>query len=164
MKIEFNNIIVNIITFNIMLSRTPVRNPEKSSTKQGLIYKITSPKGKNYIGQTTKSFEHRWQAHISGARCNKGKCRVFENAINKCGVDNFKTETLLITSEDLLDFYERMFIETYNSLAPNGYNLREGGNGICTKYMREQMRIGNNKKLAKKSWPYKQHPCIKYVY
>lgn len=147
------------------MNRTPVRNPNKSSIKSGLIYKITAPgpKYKSYIGQTILKFEDRWRKHIYAASVNKKGCRYFEKAINKYKPENFTTEILLICSEDLLDFYEKMFIDVYQTLAPHGYNLREGGNGDCTEEMRRQMVIGNNKKLLRKAKLNENEVSVKYV-
>lgn len=41
--------------------------------------------------------------------------------MNKCGI-------YMITSNDLLNKLEIEFISKYNTLTPNGYNLKSGGN------------------------------------
>lgn len=85
-----------------------------------MIYKHTSPDGKSYIGQTTnyckRSDEHR----------NSYTNPFFLEAINKYGWDNFTHEILIyvLTREDA-NILEAMYINKYNSLHPNGYNLKK---------------------------------------
>lgn len=103
----------------------------------GYIYCLTSPKGKKYIGQTRRSLEKRYEEH---AKANNG-CRLLCNAIRKYGFDSFMKETLLIIDDEMLDEYEKKFISAYNTLYPNGYNIRSGGsNGFHCDESREKMR------------------------
>ena len=140
-------------------------NPKRSATAPAYIYKITSPSGKSYIGQTTQNPKTRWIQHIYAANATENKCRAFERAIRKYGEDAFTHETLLLINENMVDYYEVKLIALYDTLSPNGYNLRDGGNvGTCTAEMRAQMVIGNNKKIANKSWNYEHHPKVKYIY
>lgn len=136
---------------------------EKRSNKVGYIYIHTSPSGKSYIGQTTLSIDIRWQQHVAAATNNYNQCIALERAIRHHGANNFKHETMLMINENMLDFYEERFIEMHNTLVPNGYNLRAGGNGICTEYMRDNMRKGNDKKLINKAVATPNHLQIKYV-
>ena len=39
----------------------------------GLIYKLTSPEKKSWIGQTIRSFDDRWKQHIRDIRKAKKK-------------------------------------------------------------------------------------------
>jgi len=91
----------------------------------GYIYKITNKiDNKLYIGQTINDCEARWRHHIS-----KGSnCRYLSAAIKKYGVDSFEFKLVCITFDNNLDDMEINYIKQYNSLAPNGYNLRLGGN------------------------------------
>jgi group I intron endonuclease len=89
-----------------------------------LIYKYTGPSGKSYIGQT-KNHIRRISEHTS----KRNRCRVFHAAIKKYGWDNFTCEILaenltLETANKL----EESYITEHQTIAPNGYNLREGGN------------------------------------
>jgi group I intron endonuclease len=108
-----------------------------------IVYKITNKiNGKCYIGQTINSLETRWYYH-----CRKNSfCRYLGNAIQKYGKEAFSVEVIAEcqTPEDLNNT-EKHFIEVYNSLAPNGYNLREGGGGYGK--MSEEA-----KKKMKESW------------
>ena len=90
---------------------------------RGIIYKITSPSGKVYVGQTMRSFETRVAEH----KFKTSNCTALKNAINKYG-DEMKYE---IIEEDVpqehLDDREIHWISHSNSLAPGGYNLNTGG-------------------------------------
>ncbi len=84
--------------------------------------------GKVYVGQTTQSLCRRWQAHIGHARRADRGVSVIGAAILKHGHTNFKIELLEVCdSQDALNFAECKWIDHFNSYAPNGYNLRQGG-------------------------------------
>lgn len=110
------------------------------------IYRHTSPSGKSYIGQTTNP-KHREYLH----KRSDNACPAFRKAIQKYGWDNFIHETLIICStlEDAND-KESHFINLYNSLSPNGYNLTTGGTNI--KFSQEVI----DKIQQSRSW-YKHH-------
>ncbi len=77
---------------------------------------------KKYVGQTTKTIKQRWDRHIKS-----NTNFPIHNAIRKYGKDNFVISE--IDSSDNLDkanwkeVYWGLF---YNSIFPNGYNLRLG--------------------------------------
>jgi group I intron endonuclease len=111
----------------------------------GVIYCLTSPSGKKYIGQTKRSVERRLREH---SKCSPG-CVALNNAIEEYGFENFVCETLLIVNDAMLDFYEVKLIEMYDTVSPNGYNIRFGGsvNSKHCKESCERMRLaklGNN--------------------
>jgi group I intron endonuclease len=96
---------------------------------RGIIYKYTSPSGKNYIGQTTNE-KNRKCCFLTKTLYGGGK---INNARNKYGACNFTYEVLKEIEEndidklhDLLDKYEVEYIKFYNSFK-NGYNSTEGG-------------------------------------
>jgi hypothetical protein len=90
---------------------------------RGIIYKISSPSGKVYVGQTVRSFEKRIRQHKSKHSC----CTYLKRAIQKYG-DEMKYE---IIEEDVpqeqLDEREIHWIKELNSIAPTGYNCTTGG-------------------------------------
>jgi hypothetical protein len=68
----------------VMEEEAPCQPCEKDQNKEcmgrkGIIYKITSPSGKVYVGQTVRSFEKRMQEH----KDSKSKCSAVKNAIDK---------------------------------------------------------------------------------
>lgn len=111
---------------------------------QGQIYLIENTvQNKKYIGQTLShrknhqkyrpfGFQGRFKDHLSEALCNtkKKQCRYLNNAIRAHGKDAFKVSLLHICARDALDMWERHYIESENTLFPNGYNLTKGGKTI----------------------------------
>lgn len=88
------------------------------------IYKITNLiNGKVYIGQSVRP-KVRFQEHWNNAK-NKRDNYPIHNAMRKYGKENFQMEILEWTEE--YDQREKDWINFYNSLFPNGYNLIEGG-------------------------------------
>ena len=87
------------------------------------IYKITSPSGKSYIGQTEKTLETR----LNGHRSPGSNCILLKRAAAKYGWDNMKAEVLLYCNKEDLNEYERAMITAYDTMAPNGYNCSSGG-------------------------------------
>ena len=91
-----------------------------------LVYKHTSPSGKCYIGQTC-DYHRRCVTHKSKAR-TKRVDSAFSNAIAKYEWDNFTHEILKDgLTIDESNYWEDYYIKEFNSLAPHGYNLRDGG-------------------------------------
>lgn len=110
----------------------------------GVIYRITSPSGKSYIGQTRRDAEKRKEEHF---KC-QGNCIILENAIKKYK-DQMMFEVLFEVNDELLDFYETRFIEALGTLEPNGYNIRTGGAaGLHSAESCERMRLA---KLGEKN-------------
>lgn len=82
------------------------------------IYKITNLiNNKHYIGQSVH-IEKRWQEH-----CRPSADSLIAKAIQTYGKDNFTFEILEECSIKELDKLEYKYIELYNSLIPNGYNI-----------------------------------------
>ncbi|AGE50181.1 GIY-YIG catalytic domain-containing endonuclease [Acanthocystis turfacea Chlorella virus Canal-1] len=88
----------------------------------GFIYMFTSPTKKRYIGQTIQTNEERFKQHLQPS----SGCKAIYGAIKKHGWDNMKKEWFEVP-DDELNFYEEMLVELYETLAPSGYNLKEGG-------------------------------------
>jgi hypothetical protein len=98
----------------------------------GLVYKISnSVNSKLYIGQTKASLEERWLWHLEHARKKNLNPDGLHHAINAYGSDCF-TVTVIDRCGDLRELaeLERKHISEYNSLAPNGYNIGKGGEGL----------------------------------
>ena len=94
-----------------------------------IIYKSTNKiTGKIYVGQTTHTLDKRIKSHLKESKMESN--RPFMLSINKYGEDNFIFET--IDSADNLDELndkEIYWINFYNSVSPNGYNVTGGGQG-----------------------------------
>lgn len=95
---------------------------------KGAIYKVTSPSGKNYIGQTIYEIKNRWRDHCYDAfDINKDHCKLLNKAIRKYGKDAFILECLEYCDKCDLDNREEYYINKLNTLKPFGYNLKQGG-------------------------------------
>jgi group I intron endonuclease len=91
---------------------------------QGIVYKITcKPTGMSYVGQTVQGLNKRMRQH----REQRSYCRYLSEAIKEHNWSNFEVETLWQGNSKLLNDMENKFIAEHNTMAPNGYNLREGG-------------------------------------
>jgi group I intron endonuclease len=132
----------------------------------GMIYIITNKIDNNkYIGQTTTSLNERFKHHVKNAKHKIVRCRLIENAISEYGDENFSIEALITCDVSLLDFYENKFINEYNTLSPNGYNLRTGGlknNRFCTESL---TLIGKSSKYRNMSDENKKrlHDALKII-
>lgn len=94
---------------------------KKYQTKS--IYKITNNiNHKIYIGQSIHPLQ-RFQEHCCR---QESYTSLIGYAINKYGKENFSFN---IIEEDIENYNEReqYWIQYYNSLAPNGYNIAKGG-------------------------------------
>jgi group I intron endonuclease len=130
---------------------------------EGEIYCITSPSGKKYIGQCVKQlsngknwgYTQRWKEHIRDSN-SRNYCRLLNNAIIKYGSENFTVEIIKECNISELNYYEQYYINSYNTLSPNGYNLTTGGS-VCrqseeTQNLKRVSMIGKNlgKQLPKR--------------
>lgn len=128
---------------------------EQKNLVTGQIYKITNIKNnKIYIGQVVShrlnkkkyrpfGYIGRFNDHISEALNNtkKKQCTFLNNAIRKYGKDFFKVDLLLECSKETMDENEIKYINEFNSLYPDGYNLTNGGKTT------EYIKMDNNQKL-----------------
>jgi group I intron endonuclease len=86
-----------------------------------IIYLLSFPNGKHYVGRTRNSLEQRLTEHKT--RATKGYQHPLYYAINKYGWDNITKRTLHnADTEEELVLKELEFIKQYNSLQ-SGYNL-----------------------------------------
>lgn len=113
----------------------------------GNIYKLTSPSGKCYIGQTI----HLNRRLRDYSRLNCDKQWKLLRALEKYGFENFKLEILFQYNSDnrsrlniILDAMEKFCIKKYDSVY-SGYNIRFGGTGgKCTEETLEKMRFAQS--------------------
>lgn len=90
----------------------------------GYIYLITNMiNKKQYVGQTKRpDIQDRWRQHK-----HKMAGRHLVGAYNKYGVENFKYQIICICFDEDCDKYEEEYIKKFNTMSPNGYNLKGGG-------------------------------------
>ena len=94
-------------------------------TVNGVVYLLTSPSGKCYVGQSW-CYENRMSQYRRGEGAH-----AIGAAIAKYSWDNF-TATIIkrgIETQEALDAAEDAFIVSLNTMSPNGYNMRSGGKG-----------------------------------
>lgn len=99
----------------------------------GVIYRIVSPSGKAYYGQTSKSADKRWRKHQLAAEkgeCKKA-CHAINRAIRKYGWENMVKEIVEECDNEKLNEREIHWILEQKSLYPGGYNLTTGGAGCA---------------------------------
>ncbi|ABT16771.1 hypothetical protein ATCV1_Z637L [Acanthocystis turfacea chlorella virus 1] len=111
----------------------------------GFIYRLTSPYGKSYIGQTFRPIEERFKEHQT-----RSDCVAISRAIQFHGWHNMKKEWIEVRDDDL-NFYEEMLVALLGTLSPGGYNLKEGGsNGKPSIESREKMSKAQKGKILTK--------------
>lgn len=131
----------------------------------GDIYKATCKiTNKSYIGQAKKyqgkfdnkwGYKKRWESHIKEALKSKSDhCSYLNNAIRKYGYNNFTLELIdEADTKELLDELEKKYIQQFNTMVPDGYNLDSGGNkgykvSEQTKLKQSKTRLGMRKNKA----------------
>lgn len=107
----------------------------------GVIYKLTFPSGKCYVGQTAGSAVKRWTRHRWEAEKN-GSQAIVHHAIRKYGWKTVKPQVIATVADNELDEEEKRQIEIHNCITPNGYNGRVGGllGSLCAEEVRKKMR------------------------
>ena len=119
------------------------------------IYKITNlSNGKMYVGQAVSHIlnhkkyrpygcEGRFRCHISEAfSSKKNQSHYLNNAIRKYGVNEFNVELIENCKIEKADERETYYINELNTLFPNGYNLKNGGN-VFTHTDESKRRVSN---------------------
>ena len=117
------------------------------------IYKITNPKGKIYIGQST-NIEDRWE---KGHKYNSGSGKKLKNSLNKYGWENHKKEILEECVIEHLSERETYWIEYYDSYKKGLNSTSKGG---IQGYKDEQWRKTHSEGLKgrKGVWEGKKRP------
>jgi group I intron endonuclease len=108
----------------------------------GFIYCITFPSEKRYIGQTRQDIKKRLIQHKS-SKDNTLISRAFKK------YEQYKCEVLLECENEKLDVLEDKYISEYNTMSPNGYNMRTGGqNGY---HFTDEVKVKCSKKARKQN-------------
>jgi hypothetical protein len=128
-----------------------------------LIYKHTNKiNGMCYIGQCLQyqnmtyeqSMLFRWQGHCEAAiRLNS--YNTFHKAIREFGQENFEHEVIdqFIPNQEEENEAEMYWIELYNCVVPNGYNMNKGGSGNTglTQTQETRNKIGDGNRGKKRT-------------
>ena len=137
---------------HLELSNIIIDDPNKRYCE---IYKITNlTTDKIYVGQAVSHIlnhkkyrpygrEGRFRCHISEAfSTKKNQSHYLNNAIRKYGVEDFVVELIECCEIKDADERETHYIKEFNSLFPNGYNLKNGGN-VFTHSDESKKRVSN---------------------
>jgi group I intron endonuclease len=119
----------------------------------GYIYLITNTiNGMRYIGQTKHNdINKRWSEHKNFKKSSIG--RFLLNAYQKYGIENFKFQIVCICFDEDCNKYESEYITKFNTLSPNGYNLKAGGHFSAHHPETKKLMSESIKKL----WQNKEH-------
>jgi len=101
----------------------------------GVIYKLTSPSGKIYVGKT---YNLRKRVNSHKASIKKDKNYVLINSIRKHGWDNHFLEVIEEVEDDLLNDREIYWIKELNTYYQDndlGMNMTRGGDGQRCSWM-----------------------------
>jgi group I intron endonuclease len=119
------------------------------------VYLITNQKtSKRYVGCTTSTLKRRWQQHVATAR--NGSPYLLHKSLRKHGKEVFRIEILEVipgTHEDLLRA-EVAWIRRLDCVAPKGYNLTRGGQGLdfTVPEVKAAQKEGSRKRSATSAW------------
>jgi len=112
---------------------------ENNENVVGEIYLITNTiTDMKYVGQTLShhlnhekyrpyGYIRRFNTHKSEAKSNPEKQNYLKNSMRKDGIEKFQVSLICRCLCDEMDNLEQFYIEKYNTLYPNGYNLTIGG-------------------------------------
>lgn len=106
----------------------------------GIIYKITNPSGKIYVGKT---YDLRKRINCHKCSAKKNKNIILYNSIKKYGWGNHKLEVIEDLEDELLNEREIYWIkelDTYRHDNPNGMNMTKGGDGQRSTWMQNEKR------------------------
>lgn len=126
------------------------------------IYKITSPSGKIYVGQS-KNIKSRWK-YYEKLRCNK-QFKIY-HSLKKYGPENHSFDILKECSKDELNYYEKYYIDLFGSFNSDiGLNLKDGGGprGVLSYEARlNRSKIQRSNSINSKGYSFNKK-CNKYV-
>lgn len=116
-----------------------------------IIYKLTSPSGKIYIGQTIKTLKYRFRHHCYSAfnKNSHNNSTPLSMAIRKYGKKKWSKEIIdRATTIDELNKKETYWITHFNTIDRMiGYNCNTGGDSyIPNEDTRKKISIGNRGK------------------
>lgn len=125
------------------------------------IYKITSPSGRVYIGQST-NIKERFKNYSNPNRI-KSQTKLY-NSLKKYGVENHQFDIIEYCSEEDLNCSERFWQDEFDVLGQNGLNCSLQNCGEVRKVITEEMKIKiSNSSKSKGSHRRGNNPKAKIV-
>lgn len=114
-------------------------------TKTCGIYKIQSPSGKIYIGQSV-CIEERYSRYKNHSCKHQ---RKLYSSIEKYGWDRHYFDIIIVCNKEELNFWEKFYIVLYDSTGDYGMNIRTGGHlPKVTEESRRRMSDAHKGQLA----------------
>jgi group I intron endonuclease len=115
-----------------------------------IIYKLTCPENKSYIGATTRTLTLRMSEHKCHS-LHKNRSGLIGKAIEKYGLSNFKSQVLdtASTKEELIE-KEKYWIAKLNTIE-TGYNVSAGGLGPTGNWVSDKLKKIRSKR-SKENW------------
>ena len=98
--------------------------------RQGIVYCLTSPSGKRYVGKTVQALEKRLRQH--GDQARRGVGSPLCCAIRKYGLNAFDLNVVWRSGEQELLDKESELVSLMGCIAPRGYNAKGGGGEAFT--------------------------------
>lgn len=124
---------------------------DESVPQRVSVYKATcAANGKQYVGITVKSVAARWRVHVSDAAWRVKKSAL-ARAILAHGAAQFTVEEICVAfGRENACLIERDMIAEYGTMAPFGYNLSSGGEGMGRRVLSEESRARVSESLLKR--------------
>lgn len=122
----------------------------------GVIYKITSPSGKIYVGKTI-NYKRRVLDYKYGRVTNKKTSIIFDS-IKKYGFENHVFEIVENCNDEVLNIKEIYWIDKLQSYVyenKGGMNLTKGGDGTSNKWKHDKNRV----KKYSDNWKTESNPA-----
>ena len=137
-----NQIVPTDATLRSIKKAKAKQSAKWASITHGIVYKLTSPSGKAYVGISKHSLEFRMKLHVR----SNSYCKAIKAALNKYGEDAFKKE-LLHENVPLAELgkLEVMEIAKHGTYAPGGYNLTMGGEINPMDHPGSRAKVSNSK-------------------
>lgn len=111
-----------------------------------IVYKITSPENKCYVGTTTRDLKSRIREHRYWSK--KRKYNLIYEDMKKYGFDKFEF-SLLETCDDSKRFEREAFWISELNTFKNGYNKSNGGQGPSGFCPTKEQRINSSKQMKR---------------
>jgi group I intron endonuclease len=91
-----------------------------------LIYRLTAPSGRFYIGITNQTLEQRWYFHVRKALKEEANYPL-HNSIRKYGPESFELDVLAAYEDEDEALQAEVFYIHLTQARTKGYNISEGG-------------------------------------
>jgi len=115
---------------------------KKRTDTSGIVYLITFPNSKKYVGITTTSFKERKQSHISHR--NTSGLAVHAALKKFYGSETWEIIGKADSWEDLTELEIKLIEHHKSHISENGYNLTRGGDGAVGFEHSDQQRQRNS--------------------